>query len=102
MGKVNGNFAFDIDMNVINNAVQNSVSKTIAGLNIKERIDRQVNQVMQKHVNKAIQGGSFYNSLAKNVIANIDVTKIIEMIDMNELKTMIAERVSQKIVERMK
>lgn len=102
MGKVNGNFTFDIDMNVINNAVQNSVSKTIAGLNIKERIDRQVNQVMQKHANKAIQDGSFYNSLAKNVIANIDVTKIIEMIDMNELKTMIAERVSQKIVERMK
>lgn len=102
MGKVNGNFAFDIDMNVINNAVQNSVSKTIASLNIKERVDTQVNRVMQKHADKAISDGSFYESLAKNLATKIDISKIIEMIDMNELKTMIAERVSQKIVEKMK
>lgn len=102
MGKVNGNFAFDIDMNVINNAIQNSISKTIANLNIKERVDAQVNKVMQKHADKAIQSGSFYDSLAKNLATKIDISKIIEMIDMNELKVMIAERVSQKIVEKMK
>ena len=102
MGKVNGSFAFDIDMNVINNAVQNSISKTIANLNIKERVDAQVNKVMQKHADKAIQNGSFYDSLAKNLATKIDISKIIEMIDMNELKVMIAERVSQKIVEKMK
>lgn len=102
MGKVNGSFEFDINMNVINNAVQNSISKTIAGLNIKERVDAQVNKLMQKHADKAIQNGSFYDSLAKNLATKIDISKIIEMIDMNELKVMIAERVSQKIVEKMK
>lgn len=102
MGKVNGSFTFDIDMNVINNAVQNSISKTIANLNIKERVDAQVNKLMQKHADKAIQNGSFYDSLAKNLATKIDISKIIEMIDMNELKVMIAERVSQKIVEKMK
>lgn len=102
MGKVNGSFAFDIDMNVVNNAVQNAISKTIANLNIKERVDAQVNKVMQKHADKAIQSGSFYDSLAKNLATKIDISKIIEMIDMNELKVMIAERVSQKIVEKMK
>lgn len=102
MEKVNGSFVFDIDMNVINNAVQNSISKTIANLNIKERVDAQVNKVMQKHADKAIQNGSFYDSIAKNLVTKIDISKIIEMIDMNELKVMIAERVSQKIVEKMK
>lgn len=102
MGKVNGNFAFELDMNVINNAVQNSISKTISGLNIKERVDAQVNKVMQKHADKAIQNGSFYDSLAKNLISKIDIAQIIEKLDMDELKVMIAERVSQKIVEKMK
>ena len=65
MGKVNGSFAFDIDMNVINNAVQNSISKIIANLNIKEWVDAQVNKVMQKHADKAIQNVHFMIHLQK-------------------------------------
>lgn len=104
MGKVNG--TFEIDTNIINcninNAIQKSISNAISNLNIKERVEGQANRVMKKHVEKMIENGSFYDSIAKNLVTKIDISKIIEMIDMNELKVMIAERVSQKIVEKMK
>lgn len=99
--KVNGNFNIEIDTTEINDAVQKAISHTLSGLNIKERIEGRINQAVKKNTDKIFQSGTFYNSLAKNIAPLIDVSRVIEEIDMDELKNLIAEKVSTKLIEKM-
>lgn len=101
--KMKGSAAIEIeiDKHMINNSIQKVISSSIKSYNIESRVHQEIKNKLTKSVNKAIENGSFYDSLAKNVLSQIDQSVIISKIDIKELQEMIAEKIAIKLVSKI-
>ena len=79
-----GNCTLELDVDSV--ALNNAMSKAVR---------------IGKSVSKSIQDGTFVRAVAKNVAKEFDANIIVSLLDIEELKTMVAEKISQKIISKM-
>lgn len=98
-----GNCDIEIEVSemMLNNAIQKVISASIKRMNVEEKVNAEVTRRIGKSVNKSIENGTFVCAVAKNVAKVIDVTSIIALINIDELKAMVADRIAKKMVDKM-
>ena len=99
--KGNCTLELDVDSVALNNAMSKAVSDAVKSLNIEQIVNAEVTRRIGKSVSKSIQDGTFVRAVAKNVAKECDANIIVPLLDIEELKTMVAEKISQKIISKM-
>lgn len=96
--------SIDIDINntVINNAVQKAVSSFYSSKNIEDKIMSYAATKINKTVAKWERDGSLTNQIAKQVASQISVQDIMSLLDTEELKEKIIDRVSMHLISKIK
>ena len=94
----------DLDKEVkmaINNGVAKEVSRVINKLNIEAHINKLINDKINKDINKYITSGKFLELTAKAVSKTIEADKIISLIDMNDFKKELSDKIAKEIVSKL-
>ena len=99
--KGNCTLELDVDSVALNYAMSKAVSDAVKSLNIEQIVNAEVTRRIGKSVSKSIQDGTFVRAVAKNVAKEFDANIIVSLLDIEELKTMVAEKISQKIISKM-
>lgn len=99
--KGNCTLELDVDSVALNNAMSKAVSYAVKRLDIEQRVNAEVTRRIGKSISKSIQDGTFVSAVAKNVAKEFDANIVVSLLDIEELKIMVAEKISQKIISKM-
>ena len=104
MGNQDHKFSIDvaINNNVISNAVQKAVSSFYSSKDIENKIMCYAGTKINKTIKKWEQEGSLTRQIAKQVASQISVQDIMELLDVEELKEKIVDRVSLHLINKLK
>lgn len=101
-----GTLRVNIDNSEIFSFIEKAASEAVKRANIDAKIKNEAGQEIDKYVKKAIEDGSFYQSVAKNVavimVKEMPIDKLVSMIDMSELQNAVAEKIAEKMIVKMK
>ena len=100
--KHNFNVGITIDNNAISNAVQKAVSSFYSSKDIENKIMCYAGTKINKTIKKWEQDGSLTRQIAKQVASQISVQDIMELLDVEELKEKIVDRVSLHLISKLK
>lgn len=92
----------DINNNVINNAVQKAVSSFYSSKDVENKIMSYAAAKINKTAKKWEQDGSLTRQIAKQVASQISVQDIMSLLDTEELKEKIIDRVSMHLISKIK
>lgn len=95
----------EIELNIsdveLNNAVSKAVSNAVKTLNIEQKVNTEVTRRIGKTISKSTSDGTFVATVAKNVAKTIEVNSVIALIDIEELKNIVAEKICEKMVRKI-
>ena len=92
---------FEIPDSLIRDAVNVAISNELKKLNIEAIVKTEVEKRIISMSNKGINDGSIISLVAKKVATEIPVSDIIELLDINNLNSMVSDRVSKFVLNKM-
>ena len=92
---------FEIPDSLIRDAVNVAISNELKKLNIEEIVKSEVEKRIITLSNKGINDGSLISLVAKKVAKEIQVSDIIELLDIDNLNSMVSGRVSKFMLNKM-
>ena len=98
------NCAVNINLSEVefNNIIIKSVSEEVRNYKLESRVLAEATRKIDKAMNKYLTDGTLTNAVAKKLSKDLDIDKILSIIDIEELKCSIIERVSEKLVRMIK
>jgi len=100
--KIGTNLEFEIDSNILNNAVQKAVASTYKSTGMSEKLQSYGKQKISAAVNKMREDGSLVYSIAKQIAKEIDPTSILLLLDVEDIKKQIIDRVTNHLIKTIK
>lgn len=98
------NCAVNINLSEVefNNIITKSVSEEVRNYKLESRVLAEATRKIDKIMNKYLTDGTLTNAVAKRLVKGLDLDKVLSIIDVEELKHSIVERVSEKLVGMIK
>lgn len=87
--------------NTMNNAIQSAVSNTFKKSDLQDRIYSYGCKRVKDYINKFYANGSVLSHAAKQVAKEINTQDVLALIDIEELKADIADRVAKHLIEKL-
>lgn len=100
--KIKTNLEFEIDSNILNNAIQKAVASTYKSSGIAEKLQSYGKQKVSTIVDKMREDGSLVHSIAKQIAKEIDPTSVILLLDVEDVKKQIIDRVTNHLIKTIK
>ena len=100
--KIGTNLEFEIDSNILNNSVQKAVASTYKSTGVSEKLQSYGKQKISAAVNKMREDGSLVYSIAKQIAKEIDPTSILLLLDVEDIKKQIIDRVTNHLIKTIK
>jgi len=100
--KIKTNLEFEIDSNILNNAVQKAVASTYKSNGIAEKLQNYGKQKVSATIDKMREDGSLVHSIAKQIAKEIDPTSILLLLDVEDVKKQIIDRVTNHLIKTIK
>ena len=92
---------FEIPDSLIRDAVNTAISNELKKLNIEAIVKSEVEKRIITLSNKGINDGSLISLVAKKLATEIQVSDIIELLDIDNLNSMVSDRVSKFMLNKM-
>lgn len=86
----------------INSLVQQYISQCYSKSNVENRIYSYATQRISKRIDQMINDGTLLDAIAKRVIKEIPIDKLIPLIDKDKLNDAIVEKLSKHLINKMK
>lgn len=96
------NTVIEIDNNTLNNAIQGAVSNALKKSDIQNKLYSYGTNRIRDYVNQSYRDGRLIQSVAKEMSKSVPVNDILNLIDIEELKTAIIDKVSMELYKDMK
>ena len=98
-----GNFSIEIEVkeDMLNDGIQKVISKSIKSLDIDTKVTTEVIKRIGRTMDKSFKDGTFLCAVAKNVASKININDVIALIDIDELKEIIANRIANNILNKI-
>ena len=91
----------EIPDSLIREAVNAGISKELKKLNIEAIVKSEVEKRIIALSDKGINDGSLISLVAKKIASEIPVSDIIEILDINNLNSLVSDRVSKFMLNKM-
>lgn len=90
-----------IDDTTLNNAMQSAVSNTFKNSDLRDKIYSYGCKRVKDYIDKFYANGSVLSHAAKMVAKEISPQDVLSLIDIEELKADIADRVAKHLIEKL-
>lgn len=94
-----------LDLNLsnkqINSLVQQYITQCYSKSDIDNRIYSYATQRISKRIDQMINDGTLLDAIAKRVIKEVPMDKLITLIDKDKLNEVITERISKHLINKM-
>lgn len=100
--KIGTNLEFEIDSNILNNAVQKAIASTYKSSDMAEKLQSYGKQKISAAVTKMREDGSLVHSIAKQIAKEIDPTSVLLLLDVEDIKKQIIDRVTNHLIKTIK
>lgn len=90
-----------IDDTTLNNAMQSAVSNTFKNSDLRDKIYSYGCKRVKDYIDKFYANGSVLSHAAKQVAKEINTQDVLALIDIEELKADIADRVAKYLIEKL-
>ena len=90
-----------IDDTTLNNAMQSAVSNTFKNSDLRDKIYSYGCKRVKDYIDKFYANGSVLSHAAKMVAKEISPQDVLALIDIEELKADIADRVAKHLIEKL-
>lgn len=91
----------EIQDSFIHDTIKSAIAKEIRDLDIKEIVRKTVETKLEYIVRQNITDGSFAISVAKKIASEISMSEILDIVDVNQLNTIVSERVIKFMLTKM-
>ena len=91
----------EIQDSFIRDTIKWEIAKEIRDLDIKEIVRKTVETKLEHIVRQNITDGSFAMSVAKKIASEISMSEILDIVDVNQLNTIVSERVTKFMLTKM-
>ena len=99
--KCKGNLEVTIDSVALNNCVQETIKKIYNSSDIQNRIMQYTKKKVDNYVDNVHRNGSIVKQASKRVAKEVDVNEILKLIDVDDLKNRIADKVAKHLISKM-
>lgn len=100
--KIKTNLEFEIDSNILNSAVQKAVASTYKSSRMAEKLQNYGNQKVSAAVDRMRADGSLVRSVAKQIAKGIDPASVLLLLDVEDVKKQIIDRVTNHLIKTIK
>lgn len=90
-----------IDDTTLNNAMQSAVSNTFKNSDLRDKIYSYGCKRVKDYIDKFYADGSVLSHAAKQVAKEINTQDVLALIDIEELKADIADRVAKYLIKKL-
>ena len=90
-----------IDDTTLNNAMQSAVSNTFKKSDLRDKIYSYGCKKVKDYIDKFYANGSVLSHTAKQVAKEINTQDVLALIDIEELKADIADRVAKYLIKKL-